>query len=514
MRKSLLSAFCVAWLLAPISAQVLFNGQVNDFTIRFAQDGWEKRLDSFKQADANSRLEAQVLIGSVGYPGAKVKYKGNSSYYNVRNTGSFKLPFNIKSPKDSLFDGSFEVVKLSNNFRDPSQIREVLGYELARRYMYSSRSGFVHLRVNEQDYGLYTITEPVEQPQVEAWTKVKGGHIFKCDPAWNTEAPTDCPNAEKASLNYIGEKVNCYTAIYETEGGYDLKPLIKLMKVLDQTPDKAPEVLAIDETLWMLAFDQYTVNLDSYLGKLSHNYYLYCDSFGGCMPIIWDLNLAFGGFAYDGITPTALNTKQLTELSPLLHFDNPKRPLVSKLLKKPLYRKMYVAHLKLMVDESIQDQWLEKRAQELSKSVAPTIATDPMAFYGKQAFEQNLDQPVLIGKNEIPGLIALIRGRSVFLKSHPLLQKAAPKLTNVEHKIAADRLTISGLSQEATQVYAFVKRPGHLVWEEFLLNPSTNGTWSIELPHIPETKYFLVAETPDAVACFPARSSKEAVVVK
>lgn len=103
-------------------------------------------------------------------------------------------------------------------------------------------------------------------------------------------------------------------------------------------------MLDVDQTLWMLAINNALVNLDSYNGSLSHNYYLWFDSLHVVHPIIWDLNMSFGGWRRD-FSFQEMTDEQLIQYSPFAEFENLRRPLISKLLKNPLYRKTYVAHL-------------------------------------------------------------------------------------------------------------------------------------------------------------------------
>ena len=55
-------------------------------------------------------------------------------------------------------------------------------------------------------------------------------------------------------------------------------------------------VLDVDRALWMLAFNNVLVNLDSYSGAFRQNYYLYKDQNDRFDPIVWDLNMSFAGF--------------------------------------------------------------------------------------------------------------------------------------------------------------------------------------------------------------------------
>ena len=79
-----------------------------------------------------------VLIDGVADHDVGIKYKGNMSY----NPNNLKNPINIKL--DYINNGQsingYNVLKLSNGFTDPSFVREVLSYEIARNYIKSTKS--------------------------------------------------------------------------------------------------------------------------------------------------------------------------------------------------------------------------------------------------------------------------------------------------------------------------------------------------------------------------------------
>ena len=72
-----------------------------------------------------------------------MRYKGFSSV----SVNRVKNPFNIKL--DYIIDGQdhqgIDKLKLSNVIQDPSFIREVLSYEISRKYMPSSEANFISL---------------------------------------------------------------------------------------------------------------------------------------------------------------------------------------------------------------------------------------------------------------------------------------------------------------------------------------------------------------------------------
>ena len=362
MQQSLL--FAILSLLFP----VLLPGQgqdidiydidsVREVRIYFEQENWDDILDSLKQAGLDQRIIGDVEFAGERYEGAGIRYKGNSSYFNVRKNDYAKLPFNIdvnETHKDKKMPGGYDKLKLSNVFRDPSFLREALSYKIANRYMVSPRANFVRVFINDAYFGLYNNTETVDEELIERYFgedyEDEDGVLFKCDPIYSYEAPEDCKKGEKASLQYLGQDSACYMGKYEIKSDRGWAELIRLTEALNREPEKIDSFLAVDEVLWMLAFNSTLVNLDSYTGRFCHNYYLYLDEEGVFHPIIWDLNLSFGGFRFDGLGKP-LKVEDMQTLSPFIHYKqkNEKRPLITQLLGIDLYRKMYVADRKSVV---------------------------------------------------------------------------------------------------------------------------------------------------------------------
>jgi len=89
--------------------------QVVDIYIEFSDPLWETKLDALKQAGNDDRLIGKVKIKGITYDSVGIRYKGNSSYYNVRKTKSSKLPFNLKAStviKGQRFPGDVKTITI------------------------------------------------------------------------------------------------------------------------------------------------------------------------------------------------------------------------------------------------------------------------------------------------------------------------------------------------------------------------------------------------------------------
>lgn len=499
---------------------------VKEIRINFEQDNWSEILARLKD-QGKKRVTASIKINGITYDSVGVRYKGNSSYYSVKNSGHTKLPFNVKlnhKIKGQKLPGNYNTIKLSNVFRDPSFLRETLAYEVARGYMHASKCNYARLYVNDEYMGLYNSVESVDKAFLEHHFGTRKGELIKCDPLDIKQSISSSGKSKKclpgdfASLMYQGKDSLCYQNNYEFKKDNNWKPLIALTNQLKNQTEKIDEMLDVDECLWMLAFNNVLVNLDSYTGKLSHNYYLYQDTFGIFHPIMWDMNMAFGGFRYSGESNKPMSNEKLMDMSLFTHYKNDKRPLISKLLSDDLYRKMYVAHIKTMVKDQFTSGKYKNRAQQIQSSIDYYVKSDEQRLYPYDQFKMNLHQTVPVGKQSIIGITELMEGRAKKLMEHPLMQKDGPKISSVFHKTASDStMMVQAKVENAEKVYLFYKE--HQVGRTYKIQMNVKGgsgdvasddsTFSIELDKAKIDRYFIVAESEKTATTHPEKASFE-----
>ncbi|MCB0585915.1 MAG: CotH kinase family protein, partial [Phaeodactylibacter sp.] len=525
---SLLGALVI---LSPLFGQEensgLFEvGKVKELRLFFKEKNWEQVLDSLKQSGSEDRLVGDASFEGEVYKGVGVRYKGNSSFFAVSKSGSSKLPFNIDfnhTIKDQKLPGGVDKIKLSNIFRDPSFLREVLSYEIARRYMPASRANFVQLFVNDVYLGLYNSTESVEDEFLEHYFKDDDGILFKCDPVWGYKEQPDCPEGDKASLQYLGPDSICYQGLYEVKSDFGWQKLIELTKVLNEQPEKLDSIFNIDQALWMLAFNIVLVNLDSYTGRFCHNYYLYRDKEGVFHPIVWDMNLSFGGFRYDGSKGSPLTNEEMQTLSPFVHYKekNEKRPLITNLLADGLYRKMYVAHIRTILNDYFIDSTYLRRAEEIQEMIAPFVENDSNKLYDYEAFRKNLHETAKADKASIIGIEELMGPRTEYLKNHPLISKEPPAINEVKHLDYDEIVAVNATLEGAESAWLFYRYGKLGPWKKLEMfddsghddQMAEDGIWGATIEKDKEREepiqYFVVAENKYTAALSPERASFE-----
>lgn len=513
------------WATLQVGAQTLYDvSHIPEIRITIPADNWHELLDSLKMAGGKERVKATVTIDGKAFEQVGVRYKGNSSYKNPRSKGQRKLPFNLKADfveKGQTFPGGYETIKLSNLFQDPSFLREILSYEIARKYMPASRCNFAKVWVNEEYLGLYNNTQAVDDVFLEEAFGASKNTFFKCDPEWdiiNRTDYSDCPAGDKASLMYLGDDPGCYRGWYELQSkkkkGW--KELIDLTKLLNSHPEKIEEAMNVDAVLWMHAFNNVLVNLDSYTGRLCHNYYLYRTPDSLFTPIVWDMNISLGGFRWDGEKAGELTNEELQRFSMFAHYKrrNRKRPLITNLLANPLYRKIYVGHCRTIVMENFANGEYLKLAKKIRDIIEKEVENDPNKLYDYEGFRQNLVYTVPTGYSKATGIVELMEKRTGYLMNHPLFNGTNPVVSEVKHEPTGGGVEISATVKDAKNVF-LVWRPGESTpFKRVEMTPGENDNWSYTLTGYTTLQYYLIAEGDRLAICSPERAAYEFYEVK
>jgi hypothetical protein len=407
-------------------------GTIREVRIHFKESNWRHILDSlFVNAGDNGKLRGDVTIDGNLYHNAGIRYKGYSSY----NADEIKNPYNIDldySVKNQNHLGHVKL-KLSNVIHDPSFVREVLSYEIARKYLPSSRANFANLYVNDTLIGLYTNVEAVDANFTrEHW----GSHVnsfFKGEPL-----QLHYPFGQNANLALAhGTDSSGYIPYYNMESVTGWNDLYRLISQLDQGPGQVETILNIDRALWMHAFNEVLLNLDSYIGY-SQNYYLYKDDNGRFNPILWDLNMSFGSFRdSDGSTHfQGISIPQIKQLDPLalMDFAISPRPLMTKLFSNDTLRKMYFAHIRTIVSENFANGAFFIRAGQLQALIDASVLNDTNRFYSYADFHANLTNTVggTGAMKDYPGIKDLMESRIAYLDTLRGFS-GQPEISNVTH---------------------------------------------------------------------------------
>lgn len=440
---------------------VVLRGQSNFYEVdtiqtidlTFTQSNWDYQLDTAKAGADGYILAVQCVINGVVYDSVGVKYKGNSSY----DSAQIKNPLHIKldyTHGNASYNG-VQDIKLGNGFSDPTSIREVLAYEILRNYMAAPQCNFARVTINGVYYGLYSSAESIESDFNSTHFYSSSNSFFKC-------TPQNVLSGQVPNLLYLGTDSANYTSRYEIKSSIAWKDLISLCDTLNNNAAFLDTILDIDRAIWMIAFNNVTVNLDSYSGAFSQNYYLYLDDNGRFNTIVWDLNMCFGGFTNTGTSN--LNIAGMQTMTPLLHQSYGARPLIVKLISDSTYYRMYVAHMRTIANEFFADSAYYFRAVQLQALVDSSVQADSNSFYTYPQFQSAVSN----NTGTIPGLTTLMDARVAYLQTTPQFTATPPTIGVVSALPAAialyDTVWISCSVSNANNVYLGYRDQ---IWKKF-----------------------------------------------
>lgn len=247
--------------------------------------------------------------------------------------------------------------------------------------------------------------------------------------------------------------------VSEYENAYGLKtaktddpwsPLIAACDVLNNVPleqlaDTLESVLAVDRWLWFLAVENVFTDEDSYLTK-GADYQLYYEvETGRIHPLQHDGNETF-------------STRNIRR-SPVEGEGNANRPVISRLLSVPVLRQRYLAHVRTMVEESLDWNVLGPKIAAYRALIGDEVRADTKKLYSNNQFESSPAE-----------LENFVRQRRDFLLTYPELARPAPEILTVAHA----RLAVPSASKPAQEV-----RPSVLAGERVRVTAEIGGAVGI-----------------------------------
>lgn len=283
--------------------------------------------------------------------------------------------------------------------------------------------------VNNVYKGVYSNNEDITKPFVLTHFYSSGNTFIKCSPLLASPA-------NKASLKYIDTYTTSYTSNYEMESSAasGWTDLVALCDSVTNHPANLASVIDIDRAIWMLAFNNVLVNLDSYTGVFSQNYFLYKDNTGHYNPILWDLNMSLGGFSFAGTPGNGMGTMTLAnmqQLAPDYHATHADWPLIKAIMSNATYKRMYMAHFRTIANEMIATGYYETLAQSLQSTASAAVLSDPNKFFTNTAFQNGLTADVTVNGRVVPGIKNLMDTRMNFLQTQADFVLTAPAISAI-----------------------------------------------------------------------------------
>ncbi len=481
-----------------------------------SQPNWDFQLDTLKTGSDGYLMIDSAKVNGVSFRKPGLKYKGNSSY----DPNIVKNPFHISLDRfvNNNYQG-YTSIKLSNGYADPSMIREVLSYAILRKYMHCSGSNFAKLYINGVYWGIYSNDEDISKTFcANKFASKKTNTFFKANPMVIPSTNT------KSNLKFISSDSTSYFNFYEIKSTRGWKELVALCDTVSNNNVNIEKFIDMDKVLWMLAFNSVTVNLDSYSGAFCQNYYLFKDNNGLFNPIVWDLNMAFGGFAFVGVSNSslgALTVQNMQNLTPAIHANDPYWPLINIVLNNDNFKKRYYAHIRTMLEENFANNSYINLANELKSLIDADVLADNNKLYTYAQFQNGLTGDVNIGNYVVPGIQNLMSARSTYLSGFPDVQALSPLMMNTTQSnvnaIDSTVIITSNISN-ATKAWLYSKfTPSNKFVSVKMYDDGTNGdaiandqVYTARIVARPgSTQYYVYAENADAGSYEPKRAAYE-----
>lgn len=349
------------------------RNQIMKIDITISEEKWADMIDNATKEEFH---EATVTVNGDRYPLVYIRPKGNSSLSTISKSKfnedghlkrfSLKLNFNSLNPAQTM--AGLTQLNLNNGFSDPSYLREYLGYQIFDGMgVQVPVFSFAEVSVNGEYFGLFLAVESIVEPYLVRHFGDDKGVLYKSD---------------GNKLEYTGNVATDTKGLQIKSGSKNANPdnLVAFLKAL-QTGVDLEKYLDVDQALRYLAVSTALVNFDSYQGNFGHNYYLY-EQNGKFTILPWDLNMAFGGFRFQGDFSN-------------FFIDEPtqgsleERPLIAVLLKNEEYKKKYHAYLQEVIDRFLNKPYLKKEISRLVSLISDSVYHDPTALYTYEDFKAN-----------------------------------------------------------------------------------------------------------------------------
>jgi spore coat protein CotH len=442
------------------------------FFLEFEDVDWEKEMAEFNNTDVE--IPAKLTVDGKTYRDVGVHFRGMSSFGTVGEGRKRPLNLSLDFVHQEQQIGGYRTLNLLNSHEDPTFLRSVLYYQIAREYIPAPKANFVRVVINGESWGVYINGQQFNKEFVKDWFNTTKGARWKVPGS---------PGG-RGSLAYLGDDVAQYKRVYQIKSKDNAKSwanLVKLCKVLNETPtDKLEQALSplldIDGALKFLALENALINNDGYWIRTS-DYSIYEDEKGRFHVFPQDANETFltpggpgfggggrGGRGFrgggpddgppgrggrgpggpDGFGPggggpggggpggprgMGGGPGNGVELDPLIAAADPSKPLISKLLAVPSLRTRYLGYVRDIAEKWLDWNKLGPIATQYHSLIAEDVKADTRKLDSTEAFSRGLTDNVQgegfggFGGRGTIGLKSFVDQRRAFLLKYTEAKK-------------------------------------------------------------------------------------------
>lgn len=362
--------------------------QTKVHTVDILLDDWEGFLE---KAEDEEYSRCTVVIDGEDFSNVGIRAKGNNS---LRLTKKYGLDrYSLKLEFDHFTFGSYhglDKFSLDSSFQDNSYMKTWLTFDMMRHMgVPTPLCSYTWVRVNGEDWGLFLAIEEPEEAFARRNFGANYGQLYKPDYKWLKDENAD------VHLRYTDDDFESYDNIFRKAkfkvSDADQRRLIASLKVLS-TGENLETAIDVDEVLRYFTVQVFVVNMDSYLGKTGHNYFLYEEN--GILCILpWDYNLAFATYSLG--MPDPINDAELYVnypiYTPAAGEVMKKRPLYHNLMKNKTYFQQYQNYFDELIETYFESGYFEEMIEETRAMIAPYVEKDPTAFCSYEDFHIGVD---------------------------------------------------------------------------------------------------------------------------
>lgn len=389
---------CVLVIFAAAMVTILFmNGEKLGIKPMYSQPGYQSRLfDDSKvhnidivmdgwESFLNEALEEKysactLVIDGEKFENVGLRVKGNNSKRLTEKYGHSR--YSLKIELDHYVQNSYyglDKFSLDASFQDNSYMKSRIAFDMMEHMgVPTPLNSYTWVRVNGEDWGLFLAVEEPEEAFARCNFGNSYGQLYKPDYKSLQDENAD------VHLRYIDDSIDSYDNIFRNAKfkptDDDKRRLIKALKTLSYG-ENLESAVDIDEVLRYFTVQVFVVNLDSYLGKTGHNYYLYEEN-GILSMLPWDYNLAFATYSLG--MPNPINDAEMYVNYPI---NTPasgdvmkNRPLYHNVMKNNEYYRRYHEYFKEFLEGYFDSGHFDSFFDENLALISSYVAKDPTAF--------------------------------------------------------------------------------------------------------------------------------------
>jgi len=233
--------------LVPVSG---FYGKdsIKNVYLNFPQTNYWTLLTNNYASETN--IPAQMIYDGLTYDSVGVRFRGNTSYMQVGTSQkkSFSVETDFTDSTQTVL--GYNDLKFNNGHQDASFMREVLYCRMAGRHTPVAKANFIHLYLNNQDWGLYPNIQAIDKTFLDEWFLSNDGARFRATvDGGSPGGPGGGPNwgDGTAAMNYLGNNQTTY------QGYYTLKSNDVLVNPWQSLIDACYDLSTEAATIWTVS---------------------------------------------------------------------------------------------------------------------------------------------------------------------------------------------------------------------------------------------------------------------